>query len=71
VKFLTTEEVAEVLHCSTRTVQALIARGEIPSRKLRGMRRVLVPADELEQALAGAELEVVEANGGRIVRVKR
>ncbi len=66
---LTVEQTAERLHCSRRTVQALIAKGSIPSRRIAGMRRVLVPADELEAALDGAELETVTtANGGRIVR---
>lgn len=69
-RFLTVEQTADVLHCSIRTVQSLIAKGSIPSRRLAGMRRVLVPADELEAALAGAPLEVVPLpRGGRLVRV--
>jgi excisionase family DNA binding protein len=70
-RYLTTEEAADVLRCSLRTVQALIADGAIPHRKIGGMRRVLIPPDELEQALAGASLETVELpRGGRVVRVK-
>jgi excisionase family DNA binding protein len=70
-RFLTTEETADMLRCSLRTVQQLVADGQIPSRRIVGMRRVLIPPDELEQALAGAELETVELpRGGRVVRVK-
>jgi len=69
--FLTTEEAAGVLRCSLRTVQQLVADGAIPYRKIDGMRRILIPPDELEQALAGAELETVALpRGGRVVRVK-
>jgi excisionase family DNA binding protein len=70
-RFLTTEETADVLRCSLRTVQQLVADGAIPHRKVAGMRRVLIPPDELEQALAGAELETVDLpRGGRVVRIK-
>ena len=70
-QYLTTEEAAGVLRCSLRTVQQLVADGSIPHRKIAGMRRVLIPPDELEQALAGATLETVELpRGGRVVRVK-
>ena len=70
-RFLTTEEAADVLRCSLRTVQQLVADAAIPHRKIAGMRRVLIPPDELEQALAGAPLETVELpRGGRVVRVK-
>jgi len=70
-RYLTTEEAADVLRCSLRTVQQLVADAAIPSRRIAGMRRVLIPPDELEQALAGAPLETVELpRGGRVVRVK-
>ena len=67
--YWTVEETAQHLRCSVRTAQALIAQGRIPSRRIRGMRRVLVPPDELEAALNGAPLETVEVDGCRIVRV--
>jgi excisionase family DNA binding protein len=70
-RYLTTEEAASVLRCSLRTVQQLVARDAIPYRKVAGMRRVLIPPDELEESLAGAELEAVQLpRGGRAVRVK-
>jgi excisionase family DNA binding protein len=70
--FLTTEQAAEVLHCSIRTVQALVARDAVPYRKIAGTRRVLIPSDELEAALAGAPLERVELpdGRGRVVKVQ-
>jgi excisionase family DNA binding protein len=70
-QYLTTEEAAERLRCSVRTVQERIAKGRVPHRKIAGLRRVLIPADELEAMIDGAELETVNtANGGRVVRVK-
>ena len=70
-QFLTVEETAQQLRCSVRTVQERIAKGTVPHRKIAGLRRVLVPVDELELMIDGAELETVAApNGGRIVRVK-
>jgi len=69
--YLTTEEVAELLRCSVRSVHGLTAAGRLPSRKLAGMRRVLYRPEELAQYLDGAELETIAtADGGRIVRVK-
>lgn len=72
MRYLTTEEAARTLRCSLRTVQQLIADEAIPHRRIAGMRRVLIPPDELELALAGAELEAVPlARGGRVVRIKQ
>lgn len=48
---LTVEETADALTVSIRTVERLIARGELPSRKI-GWRRV-VPLAALEQYLNG------------------
>lgn len=70
-RYLTTEEAASVLRCSLRTVQQLVADGAIPHRKIGGMRRVLIPPDELDAYLDGAVLETVELpRGGRVVRPK-
>jgi excisionase family DNA binding protein len=71
-RFLTTEEAADVLRCSLRTVQQLVADAAIPHRKVAGMRRVLFDPDELEAYMAGGvQLERVElGRGGRAVRVK-
>ena len=70
--YRTTEEIADLLRCSVRSVHGLTAAGRLPHRKLPGMRRVLYRPEELAQYLEGAELEVLEhANGGgRVVRVK-
>ena len=68
-QYFTTEEVAELLRCSVRSVHGLTAAGRLPHRKLTGMRRVLYPPEELVHYLDGAELEVLETpGGGRIVR---
>jgi len=70
-QYLTSEEVAELLRCSVRSVHGLTAAGRLPHRKLPGMRRVLYRPEELAQYLEGAELEVLEhADGGRLVRPK-
>ena len=69
--YLTSEEVAELLRCSVRSVHGLTAAGRLPHRKLAGMRRVLYQPEELAQYLDGAELETIEtADNGRVVRVK-
>jgi excisionase family DNA binding protein len=70
-RFLTVEEVAERLRCSTRTVHGRAARGEIPVRKLPGVRRLLFDEADLDAWAGGAELEVVDLRaGGRVVRPK-
>lgn len=70
-RYLVVEEVAELLHCSTRTVQELVGKAALPHRRLPGMRRTLFVRDEIQQCLDGAELETVEdPRGGRIVRPK-
>jgi excisionase family DNA binding protein len=55
-RYLKVEETADVLRCSKRTVQAAIARGDIPAVRLPGMRRVLIDPDALEQALTNSEV---------------
>lgn len=68
-QFLTVEETAELLRTTARSVHGLTAKNAIPLRRIDGMRRVLVPADELQTFLAnGGELEVLDE--GRIVRPK-
>ena len=44
---LTTEEVAEVLHCSRRYVYQLIGTKDFP--KLKVGRKYLIPADDLDK----------------------
>lgn len=68
--FLTTEEVATRLRCSTRSVRELTRTQRIPHRKLPGQRRCLFLAHELDRWADGAVLEVKQlAGGGRVVRV--
>lgn len=71
VAYLTVEEVAELLRCSTRTVHELTRKGAIPHRRIGGTRRCLFQRDEVAAWLDGAELEVSKLpNGGRRVRPK-
>jgi hypothetical protein len=69
-RYFIVEQVAERWHCSTRSVQERIARGEIPHVKLPAMRRILLPIDQIEAYEAGdVEIERVELRGaGRICR---
>jgi hypothetical protein len=69
--YLLVEDVADRLHCSTRTVHELTRTAAIPHRRLPGSRRCLFLKVELEAWEAGAMLEVRELAGdGRIVRPK-
>jgi excisionase family DNA binding protein len=69
-RYLVTEEVAELLRQSVRSVQEKTARGEIPHTRIAGMRRTLYVPDELYAWLAGGDLETVDLpRGGRLVRV--
>jgi len=66
--YLVVEDVAERLHCSTRTVHELTRTSSIPHRRLPGSRRCLFRTDELEAWEDGALLEVHELpGGGRVV----
>jgi hypothetical protein len=69
--FYDVEQTARVLHCSAWSVRDRARRGVIPHRVPCGTRRILIPPDELQQWIDGAQLEVVEANGGRVVRPRR
>lgn len=67
--FLTTEQVADMLHMSLRTVRERTRTSTIPHRRLPGQRRCLFLEHELAAWLDGADLEVTElAGGGRVVR---
>lgn len=69
--FLRTEDVAARLHCSIRTIHELTRLARIPHRRLPGSRRCLFREDELRAWEDGAELELIEQHGGRIVRPTR
>jgi excisionase family DNA binding protein len=67
--YLLVEDVAERLHCSTRTVHELTRLREIPHRRLPGSRRCLFLEADLAAWENGAQLELVELpRGGRIVK---
>jgi excisionase family DNA binding protein len=69
--YLLVEDVAELLHCSTRTVREHVRLNEIPHRKPSGARRILFLEAELRAWLDGAPLEVTRLpRGGRAVRPK-
>jgi excisionase family DNA binding protein len=68
LRYLTVEEVAERYRCSVRTIHERVTRGEVPHRKLPGCHRLLFAEADLLAFEAGAELELVEIRGGRIVR---
>lgn len=66
--YLVVEDVAERLHCSTRTVHELTRTNAIPHRRLPGLRRCLFRLDELEAWEKGSPLQVTKlAHGGRLV----
>lgn len=55
------------MRCTVRSVHGLTARNALPLRRLDGMRRILLPADELEAYLRdGGALDVLDE--GRVVR---
>ena len=69
--YLTTEQAAELLCVSTRTVRGQAAALAIPHRRIGGTRRLLFLEEELRAFVDGAELEAIETKlGGRVVRVK-
>jgi predicted DNA-binding transcriptional regulator AlpA len=66
---LHTEDVAEWLGCSTRTVKERARLERIPHRKVAGCRRLVFFESELREWLNGAPLEVEHLKGdGRTVR---
>ena len=67
----TTEQAAELLCVSTRTVRGLAAARSIPHRRIGGTRRLLFLEAELVAWVDGAgELEALDTvHGGRVVRV--
>lgn len=66
--YITVPEVAERLHCSTRTIHELTRTGGIPHRRLPGSRRCLFLVSDLEAWEAGATLDVRDLpRGGRVV----
>jgi excisionase family DNA binding protein len=67
--YLTVEQVAERLHTSVRTIRERTRTAAIPHRRLPGQRRCLFLPHELDVWLDGAQLELVELDGGgRVVR---
>jgi excisionase family DNA binding protein len=69
VSYLTTPEVADLLHVSERTVAERTRLRTIPHRVAPGGRRCLFDPEEIRQWLDGSPLEVVELDeGGRVVR---
>lgn len=72
-RYLTVEQAAdEYPFYSRRTFQALAAQRRLPHRRHPGSRRIVIVRAELEAYLddPGLELEVVELDGGRIVKPK-
>jgi len=71
VTYLTTEQVAALFRCSTRSARELTRTTRIPHRRVPGQRRCLFVEGEVVAWLNGGELEVRElAHGGRAVAVK-
>ena len=67
--FLSVKEVAQRLHCSTRTIHELTRTRRIPHVKRPGGRRCLFRSGDLARWERGAGLEVTELpQGGRVVR---
>jgi excisionase family DNA binding protein len=71
VTWSTLSETAEYLRRSERAVSDLVARRQIPHRKVAGTRRLLFSIVEIDAWLDGASLETRElASGGRVVTIK-
>lgn len=67
--YLHTEDIAELLGCTCRTIAEFTRNNQIPHRKPPGGRRCLFLLAEVTAWVDGAELEVVELpRGGRVVR---
>ena len=67
--YLTTEDVAERLHCTVRTVHEMTRHHRIPHTKLPGSRRCLFNPDWLQDWENGAPLHTQHLpHGGRIVK---
>jgi predicted DNA-binding transcriptional regulator AlpA len=65
------EDVAALLGSSTRSVHELTRLRRIPCRRIAGTRRVLFVEEEVlawVDAAGGMPLEVLEPNGGLVVR---
>jgi excisionase family DNA binding protein len=68
-RYLTTQQVAERLCCSRRTVQQLLSDRAVPHLKLPTMRRALFDEAHLDAWESGAQLEeILLPRGGRLVR---
>jgi excisionase family DNA binding protein len=68
-RFLTVADIAQLLHCSPRTIHELTRTCRIPHRRIEGTRRCLFVPDEVDAWVDGAELYVSETpGGGRVVR---
>jgi excisionase family DNA binding protein len=69
MRFLTIEQVSEVLALSPRQLREHCRQGHVPHRRPAGTRRYLFSEQEIAAWLDGATLEVVESPaGGRVVR---
>lgn len=65
--YLSVEQAAELLHQTPRSIHERTRLRQIPMRKMRGSRRILVPRDELLRFMNGSELEVLEKPDGTVV----
>jgi excisionase family DNA binding protein len=70
-RFLTVEDIAKLLHCSSRTIHELTRTCRIPHRRIGGTRRCLFILEEVDAWMDGADLYVSQSpRGGRVVRPK-
>jgi excisionase family DNA binding protein len=53
-EYLTTEQIAEICHVSPKTVRTWLHDGLLPSVRLPGSRRRLIPRAALDELLAAA-----------------
>jgi excisionase family DNA binding protein len=68
LSYLTAAEAAKLTRRSVRSIHELTRSGRIPHRRPAGTLRCLFVEDELDAWMDGAELEVVDAGGSRVVR---
>jgi excisionase family DNA binding protein len=67
--YLRVEDVAELLHVSTRSIHELTRANRIPCRRIAGTRRYICVPDEISQWLDGAALEVDDPDtGAKVIR---
>jgi len=67
MQYLTSEEAAEHLRLSLRSLHGRTSKRAIPFRRIAGMRRMLFVREELDAWASGANLEIEEKPDGTLI----